>query len=151
MTLKKGTVIAVFDKNGSKGYRIKDEFQEEDWYILNKKDEINYNPQLKTKQVEFDFVIEGEGKGKKNVLIFIKEVGNEIKEEKVEVKEVTTHNIQPRQYSDEERREMARSFANIRAQSLNLTLQLYPDIKTFSELVNKSLEIEEYIKSGMFK
>jgi hypothetical protein len=144
---KNGNVVAAFDKEGKKGYRIRDEQGNEQWYTLDDKIVKYYNPELKNKQVEFNSIEVVEGKTKRAVLTFIKE-SDGIKEVPTENKEYFSNEHQGKTYTDEEKREMARNFANIRHQSLDIALRLYPEIKTMVELVSKSKEIEEYIKSG---
>ncbi len=156
MTNKNGIVKATFDKEGKAGYRIRDDKMVEDWYLLDDSRKLSYNPGLKNKQVEFDFIVVADGKRDKKILTFIQEDGA-IKEEKVEEKSTfSNQNVIPQKQSlpqnaeEHTSREMARDFAAIRTQSLQLAVDIFPLIHDTPELIRKSLDIERYIRTGEY-
>lgn len=164
MTNKTGAVTATFDKEGKKGYRIRGDNQEENWYLLNKDIEKYYNPKLKNKLVEFNFTVEKEGKREIFILNYIKEygVGEVMKQTPFEDPKPTqtpqqTYSHTQTEMSDVERegrREVAISLADRRYQGLVIALNyrelLNKPYLTIKELVEESKIIEEYIKSGTF-
>ncbi len=161
-----GHVTATFDKNGERGYRIKNQHFD-DWFLLDEINKPNYNPQLKNKEVEFDFVILKDKKGKeKNILTFI-QIEGEVKVEKIgkgeEKPSFSNEHQQPilkrpilpgeehrEDYASRESREMARDFASIRSQALQIAVQLYPLTQNFQELLKKSVDIERFIRTGEY-
>jgi len=168
MTTHIGHVTATFDKNGERGYRIKTQYID-DWFLLDEKSKPNYNPLLKNREVEFDFVVLKDKKGKeKNILTFI-QIEGEVKVEKIGGGKPSFSNEhqQPidKQNSPEwskeghkediinrENREMARDFAMIRQQSIQLTLELAKingaKYDNFEDLKADSKKFEEYIRRG---
>ena len=166
MTTHIGHVTATFDKNGERGYRIKTQYID-DWFLLDEKSKPNYNPLLKNREVEFDFVVLKDKKGKeKNILIFIL-IEGEVKVEKIgegkpsfsneHQQPISQRPILPGEdhqenYTSKESREMARDFAMIRQQSIQLTLELAKINGTkydnFEDLKADSKKFEEYIRRG---
>ena len=166
MTTNIGHVTATFDKNGERGYRIKNQYFD-DWFLLDEKSKPNYNPLLKNREVEFDFVVLKDKKGKeKNILTFI-QIEGEVKVEKIgggkpsfsneHQQPISQRPILPGEdhqenYASKESREMARDFAMIRQQSIQLTLELAKINGTkydnFEDLKEDSKKFEEYIRRG---